>query len=71
MLQILRRMNKTREEMLLEALNLLESSPHFWTPDACPTCEQVSKLVGRDFGCRILHRIREANQLKLKGMEEP
>ncbi len=31
---------------------LIESDPHSWSSRPCQTCNQVSTLLGRPFGCQ-------------------
>jgi hypothetical protein len=33
------------------ALRLIEADPHQWSPRPCATCQAVSAIVGRRFGC--------------------
>lgn len=33
------------------ALNLIEKDPHQWSSRPCSTCETISNLLDRDFGC--------------------
>lgn len=35
------------------ALWLVERDPHQWSKRPCGTCESVSRLLGRDFGCVV------------------
>ena len=38
-------------ERLQEALRELEIDNHDWQKRPCPTCRNISKVLGRDFGC--------------------
>lgn len=33
------------------ALDLIEKDPHQWSKRPCTTCQTVSVLIGRPFGC--------------------
>lgn len=37
-----------------EILTLIQSDGHFWAKtDTCPTCNKVTHILGRPFGCRL------------------
>lgn len=38
-------------ESVDSAFNLLEIDPHSFSTRPCQTCQQVTALIGRDFGC--------------------
>lgn len=43
---------RSAASMLMEAaLRVLENDPHSWSKRPCSTCETVSSLAGRPFGC--------------------
>jgi len=49
--------------IIVEAvLRLLDVDPHDWTARPCPTCDAVTALAGRPFGC-----VRAAQQRKEAG----
>lgn len=35
---------------------LLEKDPHQWSSRPCPTCNTVTGILGRDFGCNARKR---------------
>lgn len=40
------------EEAVVEAISLrLDSDPHQWSKRPCSTCADITKVIGRDFGC--------------------
>ena len=47
--------SQTNEEnaSLRVALDLLENDMHQFGPRPCPTCDQVTRLIGRPFGCEV------------------
>lgn len=32
-------------------LDLIQGDPHQWSNRPCPTCQPISKMIGRPFGC--------------------
>lgn len=40
---------------LSEALNLSEKDPHQFGTRPCPTCNTITNLIGRPFGCNARH----------------
>jgi hypothetical protein len=37
--------------MCQTALELIEADPHQWSERPCSTCQTISTLIGRPFGC--------------------
>jgi hypothetical protein len=33
------------------AFELIEKDPHQWSSRPCPTCQEVSEIIGKPFGC--------------------
>ena len=48
--------------VLMEAvLSLIQRDPHQWSARPCQTCQAVSTLAGRPFGC-----VAKANELRAR-----
>lgn len=48
------RIVKAAAKVVLDAiLGLLQDDPHQWSTRPCPTCRQISGIVGRPFGCYL------------------
>lgn len=45
-----------------ESFDLLQKDPHQWSGRGCDTCNAISDLIGKPFGCRLF-----AQQLKSEG----
>ena len=47
------------KEELLKKLDELEIDNHYWQacPCPCPTCQRITNLIGKPFGCVKLMRI--------------
>jgi len=41
----------TVNRITMSALDLIQRDPHQWSTRSCPTCEAISALVQRSFGC--------------------
>ena len=41
------------------AFDLIQTDPHQWSKRPCPTCQTVSKLIHRDFGCVLVAKQRK------------
>lgn len=41
-------------------LDLLQRDPHQWSTRPCSTCQTVTTLAGRDFGCVAHAKARKA-----------
>lgn len=39
-------------------LNLIQEDPHQWSERPCSTCQAISSIVGRPFGCYLYARQR-------------
>lgn len=37
--------------ILTSALDVLQKDPHYWSKRSCATCQVITSLAGRDFGC--------------------
>jgi hypothetical protein len=44
-------------------LNLLQKDPHGWSERGCSTCQAISSISGRPFGCS-LYRLQRETQRK-------
>lgn len=40
-------------------LDLLQADPHQWSTRPCSTCQAISKIVSRPFGCVLYKQQRE------------
>jgi hypothetical protein len=46
--------------LMTTVLDLMQGDPHQWSTRPCATCQAVSAIVGRPFGCYAYARTRVA-----------
>ena len=56
------------KEELLKALNKLEIDNHYWSTRPCSTCQGITDLIGKPFGCVKLRKAKHTEKDKeIKG----